>query len=277
MQGQAVSYAKPERHRQLEVCVEDITGLLAAERGGADRVELCSALQIGGVTPSRGFVQRAANADVDAAVLIRPRPGGFTFDPEEVAIMLDDISFARECGLEGVVVGASRPDHTLDVSVLEKLCAAAGPLNICLHRVFDLVPDPFEAIDIAVQLGISRILTSGQQPDISRGIEMLARLVIHADHRLEIMSGGGVNPGNVAAILAAGINHVHSSCSWDYEQPAEDLVSFGFSGKRMRKPVRVQNVRSILLLLNDRKNTVGQIASAEPFETGAQLISGGSA
>ncbi|HHS83242.1 MAG TPA: copper homeostasis protein CutC, partial [Devosia sp.] len=176
----------PAHKVQLEVCIEDVAGLAAAREGGADRVELCCALQIGGLTPGHGFMKEAAGAGIAAAVLIRPRPGNFVFGDREQAIMLDDIAFARDLGLEGVVIGASREDGSLDMAALKEMCTAAGPLKICLHRVFDLVPDPFAAIDQSVDLGISRILTSGQEPVIETGLPTLRRLVEHAGDRLDI-------------------------------------------------------------------------------------------
>ncbi len=261
----------PAHKVQLEVCIEDLAGLTAAREGGADRVELCSALQIGGLTPSHGFMKEAARMRIAAAALIRPRPGNFVFGDREQAIMLDDIAFARDLGLEGVVIGASREDGSLDMAALKEMCTAAGPLRICLHRVFDLVPDPFVAIDQAADLGISRILTSGQHPAIEKGIPLLHRLVQHAGDRLDIMPGGGVNPTNISAILGCGVRQIHSSCSWDYETPAASLTAFGFSGARVRRPVPADAVRAFRSLLGritaqEGKGKAPQHISAESVQ-----------
>lgn len=234
----------------LELCVEDMAGLNAARAGGADRVELCSALSVGGLTPSAGFMGQAASSGVPAMAMIRPRQGSFTFTDDEVDLMLADIAVARDFGLDGVVLGAAHPDRTLHLEVLKRLTDAAGPLETCLHRVFDLTPDPFAAIDQAVDLGFSRILTSGQQRSVPEGLQLLVELGAYANGRISIMPGGGITLRNVGEVIrSTGISEVHSSCSVVRGQADADLVRFGFAPDGPRKvfdPEAVAEMRRML-------------------------------
>lgn len=238
---------------QLELCVEDMAGLSAAMAGGADRVELCSALMVGGLTPSAGFMQMAANSGVPTMALIRPRPGSFVYSDPEVDVMLDDVRRAREVGLAGVVIGAAHPDGMLELDVLKRLRDAAGPLDVSLHRVFDLTPDPFVAIDQAVELGFSRILTSGQQKSVPEGLQLLVELGAYANGRISIMPGGGINLRNVSEVIrSTGITEVHSSCSVVKGQADAQLVRFGFAPDGPRKvfdPEAVAEMRRMLAVI----------------------------
>ena len=145
----------------LEVCVEDISGLRAAMEGGADRVELCAALPLGGITPSPALLRAAARAGIPVNVLIRPRAGDFIYDAAETQLMIADIREASSVGLAGVVIGASRPDGTLDAELLATLISVAreagavrgNPVSLTLHRAFDMCPDQAAALEVAVRLG----------------------------------------------------------------------------------------------------------------------------
>ena len=173
----------------LEVCVEDAAGLRAAVDGGADRIELCSALSVGGLTPSPGLMALAGKVDIPVYAMIRPRPGDFVFDASDMDIMRIEIDAARSAGLAGVVLGASRPDGRLDKEALKTLVDHAHGLGLTLHRAFDLVPDPVEALDVAMTLGVERILTSGLVPRAIDGVNLLKQLVDQAGTRLSIMPG----------------------------------------------------------------------------------------
>ncbi|WP_159949797.1 copper homeostasis protein CutC [Rhizobium sp. 18065] len=221
--------------RILEVCVDDADGLAAAIAGGADRIELCSALGVGGLTPTRGFMALAAKCHIPVNAIIRPRIGGFVYSDDEISIMLADIQAACEAGLAGVVIGASRPDGTLDRAVLERLIKAALKLDVTLHRAFDLVPDFDAAVEMAIHLGFSRILTSGGARHAEAGLPVLQHAAEVGRGRISIMPGGGVRPGNAAAFLAIpGIFELHASCSQPME-PNADLVDFGFSPANARR------------------------------------------
>jgi copper homeostasis protein len=214
----------------VEICVETIPALRAAEAAGADRVELCACLDVGGLTPSQGLMRLAAEHDIPARVLIRPRAGGFVYDADELAIMAGDIAAARALGLAGVVLGAVRPDGRLDREALMRLLEACEGLATTLHRAFDLTPDPFESLEAAAALGFDAILTSGQAPSAIDGAALLAGLTAQAQGRIAILAGGGIRPGNVEALVrVTGVPGVHASCrrSREAPDPAADLFGFG--------------------------------------------------
>ena len=144
----------------LEICVDTAAGLDAAIKGGADRIELCSALEVGGLTPTPGLIAYARTSPIPVYAMVRPRPGDFVFDVSDAATMLDDIRAVADAGLAGVVLGASLPDGQLDCATLQTLCAAAQGLGTTLHRAFDLVPDFDAALEMAVNLRFERVLTS---------------------------------------------------------------------------------------------------------------------
>lgn len=215
---------------RLEVCVDDAEGLAAAVESGADRIELCSALAVGGLTPSAGLMALAARAPVPTYAMIRPRPGDFVFDVDDLDIMRRDIDTARAAGLAGVVLGASLPGGRLDARALDELARHAAGLGLTLHRAFDLVPDFAEAIESAVELGFERILTSGGARTAPDAVDTLARLVELAGGRLSIMPGSGVTIETIGLLLPRlAVTEVHSSCS--VREPATDarMVTMGFA------------------------------------------------
>lgn len=228
----------------LEICVDDVAGLDAAVAGGADRIELCSALGSGGLTPSRGFMATAAKAPIPVYALIRPRIGDFTYSAAEVSVMEADIAAARDVGLAGVVIGATNADAKLDADVIRRLVRAADGLDLTLHRAIDVVADMDAALELAVELGFSRILTSGGARHAEEGMETLTKLASRSAGRISIMPGGGVRPQNAARLLALpGIRELHASCS---EASASDarLVELGFSSETTRR-TDVDTVRAL--------------------------------
>lgn len=224
----------------LEVCVEDISGLWAAVEGGADRIELCSALACGGLTPSTALISAAVRAPVPVHILVRPRAGDFVYDVREVDLLVADISSAVAAGSAGIVIGASRADSTLDSTLLEKLVSiarsAAGqrakPIALTLHRAFDLCKDPLESLETAIRLGFHRILTSGGAESAMSGRAALTALARQAHGRIKILAGAGINPNNVAAILATGVDEIHASCQVPLPPPDPKLTELGFIAAR---------------------------------------------
>lgn len=220
---------------QLEVCVDDAQGLMAAVQGGADRIELCSALSLGGLTPSEGLMQLAGRQPVPVYAMIRPRAGDFIFDETEIGMMEREIDAARRAGLAGVVLGASRTDRTLDTACLARLSHHAQDFGRTLHRAFDLVPDLPDALETAVQLGFERILTSGGQKTAAQGIDAIADLVTRAAGRLSIMPGSGVTLATIGPLLATGVAEVHASCSAPVPVPDERIIDLGFAPPTLRR------------------------------------------
>lgn len=198
----------------LEVCVDDTAGLAAAIAGGADRIELCAALELGGLTPTPGLMALASRAPIPVRAMVRSRPGDFVFSERDIEAMLGDIAAIRAAGLSGVVLGASLPDGRLDIDTLRNLMAASAGLDTTLHRAVDLVPDLAEAVEQAVALGFDTILTSGGATDVLAGVVTIALAHRIANGRLTIMAGAGVNETTAPQLLArVKLNALHSSCS----------------------------------------------------------------
>ena len=217
----------------VEICLETVQGMRAAQTGGADRVELCSALDVGGLTPSTGMMRFAADNGIVARALIRPRAGLFLYDDDEIGVIEKDIAAARSFGLSGVVLGAAREDGRLDRDLLARLLDSCDGLGKTLHRVFDLVPDPFEALEVAIELGFDRILTSGQAPMALEGAALLSKLVAAADGRIIILAACGIDADNVEQLVrATSVREVHATCGGavaPVERDGEDRFGFGYS------------------------------------------------
>ena len=198
----------------LEVCASNLASALAAEQAGADRIELCSALSVGGLTPSYGLTEHVFTTTLlQVMVLIRPREGDFVYTAREVQVMEQDILALRSL-CTGLVFGALTPRGDVDLPVMRRLMQAAQGLPVTFHRAFDRCRDPFAALEQIIDLGCRRILTSGQQPSAAQGIDLLRQLRQRAAGRIIIMPGGGVTPDNAADILArTGCTEIHASCS----------------------------------------------------------------
>ena len=231
---------------RLEVCIDDVSGLAACAEGGADRVELCSALDLGGLTPSPGLMSAASKSPVPVRAMIRPRAGDFLYTAAEMDVMLADIAAVRAAGLAGVVLGATTAENQLDIAALARLVEAAGHLGKTLHRAVDLLPDPVAAVDIAVHLGFDCILTSGGALTAEAGAAVIAAMVEHAAGRIDIMAGSGVRPENAAAIYRDTRAHwLHSSCG-RAETNSDDIRRFGFgpTERRLTDAGRIRTLKA---------------------------------
>ncbi|SES32047.1 copper homeostasis protein CutC [Streptomyces qinglanensis] len=198
----------------LEIAVTSPAGARIAREHGADRVELCTGLELGGLTPSAALVEAAAEAGPPVHVLVRCRPGDFVHDAEEVALMAAEVRSAVASGAAGVVIGALTARGALDVPVLAALAEAAHaadrPVEVTLHRAVDQTADPVAAAALLPGLGLTRVLTSGGAATAAEGAGVIAAMAAAADG-VEVMAGGGVRPGTVAELLAAGAAAVHLS------------------------------------------------------------------
>jgi copper homeostasis protein len=230
---------------RLEVCVDSPEGLARAIAGGADRIELCVALPLGGLTPSPGLMQHAAAAPVPVYAMIRPREGDFLFTPAEIEVMRADIRAARQAGLAGVVLGAATPDGRLDVPLLAGLAAEAKGMGTTLHRVIDTLADPFSALDEAADLGFERILTSGGASTALAGAATLKRLHQRAAGRIGIMAGGGVRAANAVELLRlTGADELHGSCTATLPPPSGSGLVFKGESLKLVDPAEVQAVKA---------------------------------
>ena len=225
----------------IEICVDSPQGLADAVAGGADRIELCSALALGGLTPTPGLIALARDCPVPVRAMIRPREGSFTFDDDEVSAMLRDIDAVRAAGLSGIVIGALTREGALDLALLATLVAHAGDLDVTLHRAVDLLPDPITAVDVASDLGITTILTSGGAWTASEGVTTIDRMRERAGDRVEIMAGSGVRAVNAAALVArTGVRAIHASCSMPRIDVSPEAVEMGFETALARTTDRAE-------------------------------------
>lgn len=197
----------------IEACVDSYASCKAATLGGADRLELCAHLIIGGTTPSPVvFRQVKRDCDVKINVLIRPRFGDFLYTDIEMEEMCEEIRTFRELGANGVVIGALTPNGDLDLEKMKRMMDCAGDMDVTLHRAFDMTRDPFATLEQAIQLGCKTILTSGQEQDVVAGKELLKQIYEKADGRIDIMAGCGVKKWNIQEIHDyAGIQVFHTT------------------------------------------------------------------
>lgn len=182
----------------IEIAASDFATTKSAVEGRADRIELCANLAEGGTTPSYGLIMQCREAfDVLIYPIIRPRGGDFLYTSEEFEIMLHDVKLCKQLGCDGVVIGLLNADGTIDLKRTSSLIEIAYPMGVTFHRAFDRCKDPFEALELLIEAGCERILTSGQQPSAPDGIDLIAQLNIKADHRIIIMPGSGVRKENI--------------------------------------------------------------------------------
>lgn len=185
----------------LEVCVDSVESAVAAERGGADRVELCANLYEGGTTPSAGMIARVrGQVKIGVQVMIRPRGGDFCYTPDEFEVMKRDIIIAKQLGATGIVLGLLDPDGRVDIARTRELIKIARPMSVTFHRAFDMAADLLQALRDIMEAGADRILTSGAEAEAEQAIPILATLVKAGGDRIIIMVCGGVNPGNAKRI-----------------------------------------------------------------------------
>jgi copper homeostasis protein len=221
---------------KLEACVNSAVSALEAQKGGADRVELCENLPEGGCTPSAGTIQQARKyLHIGLFVMIRPRGADFLYTDTEFEIMKQDILIAKTLGADGVVFGILKPDGTIDKERMKLLTDLSRPMKITCHRAFDMTADPFFALEELVALGVDRILTSGQQNSAMEGVALIRSLRERASGRIIIMPGGGVKEHNIVELIKeTGVTEVHvhlekqEQSRMQFLQPA---VTMGKSGR----------------------------------------------
>lgn len=194
-----------------EICVDSVESAVAAQAGGADRVELCDNLMEGGTTPSFGSIEVARKLlDIKLHIIIRPRGGDFLYSDTEFEIMKRDIEAAKRLGVDGVVIGLLDREGNIDMTRTAELVEMSRPMSVTFHRAFDVCADPLRAIDQLADIGIDRILTSGQEATAVEGSELIAKLVEHASERIIIMACGNLNERNIHRVVAqTGVKELH--------------------------------------------------------------------
>ncbi|WP_333602780.1 copper homeostasis protein CutC [Atlantibacter hermannii] len=195
----------------LEICCYSLECAITAQKAGADRIELCSAPAEGGLTPSAGLLKSVrAGVTIPVHPIVRPRGGDFCYSASEFAIMLDDIALIRDAGFPGLVTGVLIEDGDVDMPRMQKIMAAAQGMAVTFHRAFDMCANPFNALDKLAELGVARVLTSGQQASAEKGISKIAELIAYSDAPI-IMAGAGVRLSNLDTFIAQGVKELHSS------------------------------------------------------------------
>ncbi len=222
----------PIKRVKLEVCCGNFESAVAAERGGAHRVELCSALALGGLTPSIGDIVRTVELPIIVHVLIRSREGDYCYTPSEIESMVVDIRACKRAGVDGVVIGALKADGSVDIEACQAMIEAADGMRITFHRAFDVVRDMDSALEDIIALGCHTILTSGGQPTAEQGLSKLEELCKKANGRIVIMAGSGITHLN-GELIATQLKqeYIHGSCketmasSMEFENPLLPLES----------------------------------------------------
>jgi copper homeostasis protein len=248
----------------IEICIDSVESAIAAQRGGASRVELCSDLLEGGITPGPGLIASVRrHITIDLYVMVRPRGGDFCYTDLEFESMQEDICHIRQLGADGIVLGILDTQALIDVARTRRLVQLAHPLPVTFHRAIDMTPDLPAAVEDVIATGAVRILTSGGEPDATVGTAEIARMVRRAHNRLAIMVGGGIRPHNIAALAAAtGAVEFHSSARTHAPSPMlfrKPNMSMSDDPNREYKrfEVREENVRALVTAL--------AAASAETF------------
>lgn len=216
----------------LEICADSVESALAAQQGGAHRIELCSDLLEGGVTPSAGLISTVrTRVSIGLWVMVRPRGGDFCYSSDEFEVMEQDVLLAKQFGANGVSFGILHEDGTVDVKRTRHLVAIARPLQTTFHRAFDMSQDPVRSLEQLISAGVTRVLTSGGEPNVEDGLPTLAQFVSQAGTRITIVAASGVSEENVQRIIRqGGVHEVHTTAKESLPSPMryrKERVSMG--------------------------------------------------
>jgi copper homeostasis protein len=230
----------------LEICANSYQSAINAQNAGTDRIELCSELSVGGITPSYGLLlQVAEQVTIPVHVLIRPRSGDFYYTDEEFLQMKANIELCKKLGFQGIVTGVLNLDNSIDVKRTQELIVLSKPLSFTFHRAFDCVIDPIKSLETLMNLGVDRILTSGQKNKALDGLALLKKLKDIAKDKLIILPGSGINSENIDLFKQAGFTEIHTSASKNLKK---NTVFFDDTNQT------ISDVRTIKEILNQIKN-----------------------
>ena len=199
---------------KIEICANSYQSALNAQLAGADRIELCSELSIGGITPSMGMLQQVVqDINIVIHVLIRPRSGDFCYSKQEFDIMKKDIEICKSLGINGIVSGVLLNNHEIDINGTKELIEISKPLSFTFHRAFDCIKNPMEGLQALIDLKVDRVLTSGQKAKAIDGLPLLQLLLKHANNKIIILPGSGINSSTIEVFQASGFQEIHTSAS----------------------------------------------------------------
>ncbi|SFT11895.1 copper homeostasis protein [Zhouia amylolytica] len=238
----------------VEICANSFESARNAQEAGADRIELCAELGVGGTTPTYGLLKKIKEElTIEVSVLLRPRSGNFTYSSAEFDILKKDIELCKELGCEGIVAGVLNADNTLDVERTKELIELSKPLHFTFHRALDWVPDVHETMQQLITLGCDRVLTSGQQPKAILGIDLLTSLHQQYGEKITIMPGSGINEENILKFKERGFKEIHFSASKPvHVLDTEPRISFS-GGQQDEKTVPVSNLEIIKRMVKSVK------------------------
>jgi len=206
----------------LEICAYSLESVMLAEAAGADRVELCAGRLEGGTTPSIGTIQLALQCkNIQVFPILRPRGGDFCYSDLEFQEMMIDLEQMKQRGVPGVVTGVLLPNGRLDLERMKQLKDAAAQIEFCVHRAIDMSYNPFDTLQELIDLGVTRVLSSGAANTALEGIEVLKQLVVQAENRIQLMAGSGVSAAQIPELWKAGIRHFHASASSLFPSPMQ--------------------------------------------------------
>jgi len=235
----------------VEVCTNSYESALNAKNAGANRIELCSELAVGGITPSYGLIKKVKKEiDISINVLIRPRSGDFIYSDAEFDIMKQDILFCKEQGCKGIVSGVLNKNNTIDEIRTKELIDLAKPLSFTFHRAFDWVENPTKAIEKLISMGVNTVLTSGQEITAIKGIKLLKELKETANNKLIILPGGGINSNNILQFKKAAFKEIHFSATKLYKTINHPKVSMNSSRFFEETQLAISNVTNIKKMIS---------------------------
>lgn len=232
---------------KLEICANSYQSAINAQKAGAHRIELCSELSVGGITPSYGLLNKVSEEiSIPVHVLIRPRSGDFCFSNDEFKIMKNNIKICKKLGFNGIVSGILNKYNAIDIEKTQELIALSKPLSFTFHRAFDCVSNPNKAMQELMDLGVDRILTSGQKEKAIDGIELLKELKKITNPKVIILPGSGINSDNVAKFKKAGFKEVHTSASKIISEEKSDLF-----GNTMQTVSDINTIKELLKVIHN--------------------------
>ena len=229
----------------VEFCIDSIDGAIAAQHFGVKRVELCSALNVGGLTPSYGLIQQCAQYQAEVHVMIRHLEGRFVYSKADIDIMTEDIKMAKQAGAAGVVFGCLTADNKLDFESNINLIETAKDLNleVTFHRAFDFVEDTAAALTSLINFGVDRLLPPGQKSKAIDGIDTIKKLVQQANGNIQIMAGSGVNASNALALAQTGIDALH----FTIHQTNQEAENLGMGNRTIIDEEKINEILKILV------------------------------
>ncbi len=240
----------------IEICANSYQSAINAEKAGANRIELCSELAVGGITPSYGLLKKVVeNLTIPIHVLVRPRSGDFTYSDDEFQILKEDILICKELGVLGIVSGVLHIDNSIDIERTKELVEIAKPMNFTFHRAFDWVLNPIDEIKNLEAIGIVRILTSGQETSAEKGLNNLIEFQ-KATSKITIMPGGGINKNNIKLFQENGLKEVHLSATSQtktIEKPAISMNSNTHFDETQVAVSNIEHIKNCIEILSNEK------------------------